>query len=103
MANRPNYFAFFSQIPHLRRHFLSIMWQTVVISVLFVALAAALLAVRIICVKGGQFPKTHISQQKAMRDRGITCVQSQDYEARHRQGLYADSANRQKQHTNHHQ
>lgn len=65
------------------------MWQTIVISVLFVALAAALLAVRIICVKGGQFPKTHISQQKAMRDRGITCVQSQDYEARHRQGLYA--------------
>ena len=74
------------------------MWQTIVISVLFVALAAALLAVRILCVRGGQFPKTHISQQPALRDRGITCVQSQDREARRRQGLYA-TAEKQQHHT----
>ena len=41
-------------------------------------------------MKNGTFPKTHVSQSKAMRDRGIHCVQTQDYEERHKQGLYAD-------------
>jgi hypothetical protein len=26
----------------------------------------------------------HVSQSKAMRDKGITCVQSQDYAMRHK-------------------
>ena len=41
-------------------------------------------------MKNGTFPKTHVSQSKAMRDKGIHCVQTQDYEERHKQGLYAD-------------
>ena len=32
-------------------------------------------------VKGGKFPNGHVSGNKAMRDRGIGCVQSQDREA----------------------
>lgn len=42
------------------------------------------LSVRVIFKKGGRFVKTHVSQSKAMRDRGVTCVQSQDYAMRHR-------------------
>ena len=37
-----------------------------------------LLCVRLIFKKNGRFVKTHVSQSKAMRERGVTCVQSQD-------------------------
>lgn len=54
----------------------------ILISVLIVAICIALLAVKILFRKGGKFPDTHIGGNKAMRERGITCVQSQDREAR---------------------
>ena len=40
------------------------------------------LSVRVIFKKNGRFVKTHVGQSKAMRDRGITCVQSQDFAMR---------------------
>lgn len=40
------------------------------------------MSVRIIFKKNGRFVKTHVSSSKAMRDRGVTCVQSQDRAAR---------------------
>lgn len=42
------------------------------------------LCVRILFKKNGRFVKTHVSQSKAMRERGIGCVQSQDFEMRHK-------------------
>jgi hypothetical protein len=45
-------------------------------------LAVALLSVRVIVKKNGRFRSMHISDSKAMRERGIGCVQSQDREAR---------------------
>lgn len=45
------------------------------------------LSIRILLKKNGRFVKTHVSQSKAMRDRGVTCVQSQDYAARHKSRL----------------
>jgi len=41
-----------------------------------------LLSVRIILKKNGRFRSMHISDSKAMRERGIGCVQSQDRQAR---------------------
>jgi hypothetical protein len=67
------------------------MWQTIVISLLFVGLALALLAVKVIFVKDGKFPNTHVSGSKAMRDRGIHCNETQDWEEQHRTGLYKDT------------
>lgn len=64
------------------------MWQTFLISLLVVALAFALLAIRILLTRRGSFPKTHVSQNAAMRKNGIHCAQSQDFEERHRKGLY---------------
>lgn len=58
------------------------MLVTLLTSLLIVAICIALLAVKILFVRGGKFPNTHISGNKAMRDRGIGCVQSQDREAR---------------------
>lgn len=66
------------------------MWQTILISVGFLLISFVFLAIKVLFVKNGTFPKTHVSQSKAMRDRGIHCVQTQDYEERHKQGLYAD-------------
>ena len=46
-----------------------------------VAICIVLLGVKVFFVKGGKFPNGHVSGNKAMRDRGIGCVQSQDREA----------------------
>ncbi len=64
------------------------MWQTILISVGILVISFVFLAIKILFVKNGTFPKTHVSQSKAMRDRGIHCVQSQDFEERNRKGLY---------------
>lgn len=48
-----------------------------------VAVAVVLLSVRVILKKNGRFSSKHISQSQAMRQRGIHCVNTQDYEARH--------------------
>lgn len=58
------------------------MLDTVLITLLIVAICIVLLGIRILLVKGGKFPATHISGNKALRKKGISCVQSQDKEAR---------------------
>ena len=58
------------------------MIETLTITVLIVAICLALLAIKIILKKNGRVPNTHVSGSKAMRKRGIGCVQSQDREAR---------------------
>lgn len=64
------------------------MFQTLAISAGILLLSFVFLAIKILFKKNGTFPKTHVSQSKAMRDRGIHCVQTQDFEERHRKGLY---------------
>ena len=66
------------------------MWQTILIYFGILLISFVFLAIKILFVKNGSFPKTHVSQSKAMREKGIHCVQSQDYEERHRKGLYED-------------
>lgn len=47
---------------------------------LFVAVLA--MSFKVLFVKGGKFPNIHIGGNKEMKKRGITCVTSQDREAR---------------------
>lgn len=54
------------------------MLKTMLLCVLIIAISIALLAIKIIIRKNGRFPNTHVSGSKAMRKRGIGCVQSQD-------------------------
>ena len=49
-------------------------------SLLIVAICIILLSVRLFFGRG--FVKAHVDQNKAMRQRGIHCVQAQDAEAR---------------------
>lgn len=58
------------------------MVQTIIISIIVLAIAILLMGVRIFFTKKGSFPNTHISASKAMKDRGITCASSQEREAR---------------------
>lgn len=58
------------------------MLKTILITLLIVAISMAFLSIKVILKKNGRFPNTHVSGNKAMRERGIGCVQSQDREAR---------------------
>ncbi len=66
------------------------MLKTVFITILFVAIGVLLLGVKVFFVKGGKFPNSHVSGNKAMRDRKIGCVQSQDREARKKRRFSVD-------------
>lgn len=66
------------------------MLYTILITLLIVAICLALLGIRMLFVKGGKFPNGHVSGNKALRDKGITCVQSQDREARQKRGISID-------------
>ena len=57
------------------------MLQTILITLLIVAISVVLLSVKSLFKKNGRFPNTHVSGNKAMKAKGIGCVQSQDREA----------------------
>lgn len=63
------------------------MLNTILITIAIIAIAVVLLGVRIFFVKEGRFPDMHISGNKAMRQRGITCAVSTDAQDRNRQSL----------------
>lgn len=58
------------------------MIKTLLVVVVMVAAAVVLLSVRVILKKNGRFSHQHISQSKAMRERGIDCVNTQDWKER---------------------
>jgi hypothetical protein len=58
------------------------MWKVLLTSVLIVAVSITLLAIRIILKKNGRFPNTHVGGNKALREKGIGCVEAQDAEMR---------------------
>lgn len=58
------------------------MIQTLLISVLIIAICVALFCVKLIFKKDGRFSSMHIHDSEAMKERGIHCVMDQDREAR---------------------
>ncbi|MBQ0022233.1 MAG: hypothetical protein KBT29_03225, partial [Prevotellaceae bacterium] len=60
------------------------MFELIGFTVIILAVCMLFLSVRILFKKNGRFVKTHVSQNKAMRSKGITCVQSQDFAMRHK-------------------
>jgi len=52
--------------------------KLLIISGILIGLAMAGLAITILLKPGGQFPNTHISHNKEMRKRGISCAQNTD-------------------------
>lgn len=64
------------------------MVETLLVSVLIIAIAVALMCVRIFMKKNGKFSSQHIHDNPALRKNGIHCVMEQDREARERGGAY---------------
>ncbi len=56
--------------------------KVILLSVALVAIAMFGLAVRILLLKGGKFPNTHVSGNKFLKRNGIYCAQTQDKLAR---------------------
>lgn len=66
------------------------MLNTILITLLIVAICLVLLGVKVFFTKNGKFPNGHVSGNKALRDKGIDCVQSQDREAQNKQRFSVD-------------
>jgi hypothetical protein len=49
--------------------------KLLILSIIFLAIAAIGFGIRMLIKKHGQFPETHVSRNPAMRARGITCAQ----------------------------
>ena len=58
------------------------MVKTLLLSVLIIAIAVALLSVKLLFRKNGEFTSFHIHDSKALKDKGIDCVMEQDRKAR---------------------
>jgi hypothetical protein len=52
--------------------------KLLIISLILLTLAFAFLGIRILLKPGKKFPETHISRNKEMQKRGITCAQRTD-------------------------
>lgn len=52
--------------------------KMILLSVLLVGVAVVLLGVKVLFVKGGQFPSGHVHDSQAMRHRGIGCASSDE-------------------------
>ena len=55
------------------------MVKLALLALLLVAVAILLLGVKIFFSKDGKFPNSHVGGNKAMAERGVYCVQTQDY------------------------
>jgi len=64
------------------------MLDTIIICIGILLVCFVFLAITMLIKKNGRFPNTHVSGNKALRDRGIHCAQTQDWEDRHHKGLY---------------
>jgi len=58
------------------------MLETLLLSVLIIAISIALLSVKLLFKKNGKFSSQHIHDNPGLRKQGIHCVIDQDKEAR---------------------
>ncbi len=49
------------------------------LTLVVVVIAILLLGINIFFTKKGKFPNTHVGGSKALSDKGVYCVQTQDY------------------------
>lgn len=63
-------------------NFAAVMMETLVLTLIIVALSMALLSVKVILKKNGRFASQHIHDSKALKEKGIHCVLDQDREMR---------------------
>ena len=52
--------------------------KLLILSSVLILISVAALGIRMLVLKGGRFPQTHVGQNKEMRKRGIKCAQNID-------------------------
>jgi len=63
------------------------MTETLLLSVLIIAISVLLLCIKTVLLKDGRFSSYHIGDSPAMRKRNIHCVLRQDAEARRKRSV----------------
>ena len=63
------------------------MLKTILITIVIIAIVVLLLGFRVFFIKGGRFPSMHISSNKEMKRKGISCAISTDARDRSRKNL----------------
>ena len=64
------------------------MIKLMLISLAVVAVAFALLSIKVLLKRNGKFSSQHVHDNPGLRKQGIHCVVDQDREARERNGAY---------------
>lgn len=64
------------------------MIKLMLISLAVVAVAFALLSIKVLMKRNGKFSSQHVHDNPGLRKQGIHCVMDQDREARERNGAY---------------
>ena len=64
------------------------MIKLMLISLAVVAVAFALLSIKVLLKRNGKFSSQHVHDNPGLRTQGIHCVMDQDREARERNGAY---------------
>jgi hypothetical protein len=64
------------------------MVESLLFGMLIIAIAVALMSVKLIFKKNGRFASQHIHDSEALRQQGIHCVIDQDKEARRNNKAY---------------
>lgn len=64
------------------------MIKLMLISLAVVAVAFALLSIKVLLKRNGKFSSQHVHANPGLRKQGIHCVMDQDREARERNGAY---------------
>ncbi len=70
--------------------------SVVIISIVLIAIAVALLSIKIIFLDKGSFPSTHVGGNKAMQERNISCHTSQHHDTNSKLNLEERLKARQK-------
>ena len=52
--------------------------KLIILSVIFLAIAAIGFGIRMLLKPDGKFPETHVSKNEEMKKRGLTCAQQTD-------------------------
>ena len=52
--------------------------KLLILSIIFISIAAIGFGIRMLIKSNGRFPETHVSRNPEMRKRGITCAQQND-------------------------
>lgn len=73
------------------------MVETLALTVLIIAISIALLAIKLILKKNGEFASQHIHDNEALKEQGIHCVIDQDREARIKSKFSVEESSNTKQ------